>query len=214
MGQKAGYQPCPVSPKRLQMRNLVPGLLVALLVLLVLFAVFLGLYVRQASSEPAKQLQECRSQMQNQSTQMRAQIASLAQHMEEAQKAAQEKAGNWTHKAEAMNKTLAETQKNWRSCQEQLSALQDNYTSLEAKDHSQKEAVKNLHQQLNEKSKQLADEQRRIQEERIHHRAEVQRLEEQLQQKQQAKASASSSRNVAGLTLILLELHIAGLLSM
>ncbi|KAL8177700.1 UNVERIFIED_CONTAM: hypothetical protein K2H54_016685 [Gekko kuhli] len=127
MGKDVDYEPCPISPRRpgVKMKKIIFfGVLVATLVLLVLFLVFLVLYVGQEFSEPAKQLRECQWQMENQSFQMQAQNTSLRRRVEETQEAARKEAGVLNHQMEAMNKSLTETQKNWHSCQEQLSSLQ------------------------------------------------------------------------------------------
>ncbi|XP_015282219.1 PREDICTED: uncharacterized protein LOC107123477 [Gekko japonicus] len=216
MGRDVDYQPCPISPRPGgKMKKLFfVGFPVATLVFFVLFLVFMGLYLGQTFSEPAKQLRECQSQMENQSAQMQTQNASLRRRVEETQEAAKKEAGILSYQMEAMNKNLTETQKNWHSCQEQLSILKDNFTSLVAEESLQTEAIKNLQQQLAEKSKQLNDEQRKSQEERKHHQAEIQQLWDQLAQKQQDNSNgAGGGRDLAGLSVTLLTIFMAGFLS-
>ncbi|KAL8177699.1 UNVERIFIED_CONTAM: hypothetical protein K2H54_016668 [Gekko kuhli] len=92
-------------------------------------------------------------------------------------------------------------------------ALRDNFTSLEAEERSQTEAIKNLQQQLAEKSKQLNDEQRKSQEEREHHQAEIQQLREQIAQEQQGNSDgAHGAADLAGLSVTLLTILVAGFL--
>lgn len=110
------------------MRTRVLGFSVA--ILFALFLVFLGLYAWRESSDPARQLRDCQSRLQNQSSQTQAQTTSLRQCMEETLEAAKKEAGILSHQLEAMNETLVETQKNWHSCQNQLVQYMDSLIML------------------------------------------------------------------------------------
>ncbi|XP_054835076.1 uncharacterized protein LOC129329614 [Eublepharis macularius] len=218
MGTESQYQHCPTSP------NSPDGemtgckynwkwilLLAVALFEAILLLVFLGLFLRQQHSESALQLQECQLQMQNQSSRTQDQAVSLRKCMEEMQEAARKEARILNHKLEAVNETLAQTQKNWTSCQNQLNTLEENVTSWDVKENTWKETMKDLQQQLSNKSLQLDEAQHKIQEERKIHQAEIQQLRQQLEKGQQR---TSNGGDFGGPSLLLLPILAGYFLSM
>ncbi|XP_063146783.1 uncharacterized protein LOC134488338 isoform X2 [Candoia aspera] len=153
----------------------------------VLFFVFLTLYALLRSSDPVGQLSECKVELQNQTSQMRASIASLGKRVEETgsdlEKARAERERLRAQLA-VTNQSLVKTSQDWGSCQEQLKSLGQNVTS-QVREAVQREVekykiaeeeIKQLKQQL---SSLMDTQQKREQQQKVC-QATIQRLEKQL----------------------------------
>ncbi|XP_063003137.1 uncharacterized protein LOC134413032 [Elgaria multicarinata webbii] len=175
-----------------------------------LFIIFLGLYISEWLSEPSVRLAECQSELQNQSSQTQARIASLGQcmeAMEKEKKKDEEEGGRLRVQLVNANQSVDEMKGRWDACQTQLKRLEKNVSS-EVAEAAQREAekrktveeeVKHLKQQLHDKTEALKDAQRHSQqyqrekeEQREKYEADIQQLQDELKNKASKSSRAAA----------------------
>ncbi|XP_026526767.1 uncharacterized protein LOC113414214 [Notechis scutatus] len=176
----------------------------------VLSIVFLSLYLANLYSDPAHQLKECKVELHDQTSQMRASLGSLEKRVEETgsdlEKARVERDG-LRAELTAANRSLEKTRKDWGSCQEQLKSVEKNATS-QVKEAVQQEREKN--KVAEEEIQQLKQQLSKLQEMKEQQQMEIQHLNDQLMKHKPVDRSKGGL--LLGPSLVLLPLLLASLL--
>ncbi|XP_058019290.1 uncharacterized protein LOC131188212 [Ahaetulla prasina] len=177
---------------------------------LVLCVVFLSLYLQHQYSDPVSQLKECKVELQNETSQMRASLGSMEKRVEETgsdlKKARVERDGLRAELAVA-NRSLVKAREDWGACQEQLKSVEKNATS-QVKEAVQREMDKT--KIAEEEIKHLKEQLSNLQQMKEQQQKEIQHLEDQLTKHKSVERSKGGL--LLGPSMVLLPLLLAALL--
>ncbi|XP_070787869.1 tropomyosin alpha-1 chain-like [Pituophis catenifer annectens] len=175
-----------------------------------LWLVFLSLYLQHLYSDPVNQLKECKAELQNQTSQMRASLGSMEKRVEETgsdlEKARVERDGLRAD-LEAANRSLVKARVDWGSCQEHLKSVEKNATS-QMKEAVLREMEKN--KVAEEEIKHLKEQLSNLQQMKDQQQKEIQHLEDQLMKHKPLERSKGGL--LLGSSMVLLPLLLAALL--
>uniref|UniRef100_A0A6J0SP60 Uncharacterized protein n=1 Tax=Pogona vitticeps TaxID=103695 RepID=A0A6J0SP60_9SAUR len=195
MGSEAAWHPVPTSPTMAGMEKrskrlwgcCIGGCCAGGWILAV---IFLGLYLARELSSPAVHLRECQWELQNQTARARAQSTSAQERLKALEAELKQARGElhelWTQQ-DATNRSLAETQGRWETCNYQLKTMQENAT-LQVTEAARHEAEKcaaekqTLQQEISDQAQELKAAHSQSQEERDRCSAQTQELKSQLEQ--------------------------------
>ncbi|XP_060639885.2 uncharacterized protein [Anolis sagrei] len=167
-------------------------------ILIILFVVFLALYLDIKYSDPAAQVEMCRSELQNQTSLANDGMASLQRRLKalaKAEKAATAVAEELRTQKMTAEQGFVQTKKHWESCQNQLKTLVQNFTA-EMGNAAQREAEKcqaetdNLQRQLSNQAEKLEEALQKNQQQREDCDARIHQL--QAEQKHQSPSSGAA----------------------